>query len=89
MIKYAMQRLHCRQSFCISYCLINHILNISYSGKLFNMAKYKICNQINQMSLVSQLISGAHPHALMNLGAHTVLINIDPNPSDQMFRKCF
>ena len=53
------------------------------------MAKYKVCNQINQMSLVSQLISGAYPHALMNLGAHTVLINIDPNPSDQMFRKCF
>ena len=53
------------------------------------MAKYKICNQINQMSLVSQLISGAYPHALMNLGAHTVLINIDPNPSDQMFTKCF
>ena len=37
------------------------------------------------------MICGASPHALMNLGTHTVLINIDLNPPSlsQMFGECF
>ena len=40
---------------------------------------------------VCQMICGASPHALMNLGTHTVLINIDLNPPSlsQMFGECF
>ena len=35
------------------------------------------------------ILCGASPHALMNAGTHTVLINIDLNPSFQMFEESF